>query len=151
MSPSSITELRAPDGKFVSARTPLERFIEKCRFNPYTGCVEWIGARTRGQGHTSWYGRFWYIDRMVLAHRWAAEHIHGLAVTPDVQVDHCCYKDRPCNTLCVQHLQVVTPTVNRELQWIRVQVGLDPEPEPYAPDDDAWVPFFTEPEWLKYA
>lgn len=142
---SSITEARAPDGKFLPGLPALQRFVAKCRFNPCTGCVEWIGARTRGQGKTAWYGGFWFNGKTVLAHRWAAEHIHGLPVTPDMQVDHECR-----NTLCVQHLQVVTPTVNRELQWIRVQVGLDPDPEPYAPDPEMWVPFFTEPEWLRH-
>lgn len=136
---------RQLDGRFVSTRPAIERFKEKCRFNPLTGCVEWIGARTRGQGHTAWYGRFHYEGKKVLAHRWAAEHIHGLIITPDVQVDHVCR-----NTLCVQHLQAVPPSVNRELQWIRVQVGLDPEPEPYVEPWDA-IPFYTMPEWLKNA
>ena len=129
-------------GRFKRTATARERFVSKCQFNPVTGCVEWIGARTRGQGHTAWYGSFWYNGRSILAHRWAAEHIHGQPVSPDVQVDHECR-----NTLCQHHLTVVTPQINRELQWIRVQVGLDPDPEPYIGDPDG-VPFYYPPEWL---
>lgn len=80
---------------------------------------------------------------MVKAHRWAAKHIHELDLPDYMQVDHECR-----NTLCVEHLAVVTPEVNRELQWIRVQVGLEPEPVPYMPDEDA-VPYYLEPEWMK--
>ncbi len=140
--------MRNVAGQFRSVATPLERFKRYCQFNPLTGCVEWIGGRTRGQGHHGWYGRFWDGSRSVLAHRWAALHIHGLTVTPDVQVDHCCFDDRPCNTLCVQHLQTVPPTVNRELQWIRAQVGLDPPPPQYESSNDD-VPFYIEPEWMR--
>lgn len=59
-----------------------------------------------------------------------------------MQVDHGCG-----NTLCVQHLASMPPAANRELQWIRVQVGLDPPPVAPAIDDDG-VPFFWPPEWL---
>lgn len=128
--------------RFASTGTPRERFLRYCRFDPCTGCVEWIGGKTRGQGHYGWYGRFWDGARSVLAHRWAAQHIHGLAVTPLVQVDHECR-----NTLCQHHLSVVSPTTNRELQWIRVQVGLDPAPDQYKNDPDE-IPFYYPPEWL---
>lgn len=140
--------MRDTKGKFIK-RDPLERFKQYCRFNPLTGCVEWIGARTRAQGKTAEYGYFWDGKRMVLAHRWSAVHIHGLDISdPTTQVDHCCFPDRPCNTLCVQHVQVIPATMNRELQWIRVQVGLDAPREPYEPNPDD-IPYYTEPEWLK--
>lgn len=80
----------------------------------------------------------------MLSHRWAAEHIHGLPLTAELQVDHECG-----NTLCQHHLAVVAPTLNRELQWIRVQVGLDEPPQPYEVGDD--IPFYIEPDWLKAA
>lgn len=117
--------------------------MEKVRFDPCTGCVEWTGARTRGQGHTAWYGSFWDGERSVLVHRWAAKHVHGMDVPDDMQVDHECR-----NTLCVQHLQVVTAQVNREYQWIRVQVGLLPAPPEYERDPDD-VPYYLKPEWVK--
>lgn len=128
--------------------TAHQRFLAKCRLNPCqgyngTGCVEWTGARTRGQGHTAWYGAFKFEGKVVKAHRWAAKHIHELDLPDDMQVDHECR-----NTLCVEHLAVVTAEVNRELQWIRVQVGLEPEPAPYVPDEDA-VPYYIEPEWMR--
>lgn len=48
--------------------------------------------------------------------------------------------------MCVAHLQSVTAAVNRELQWIRVQVGLDPDPEPTTMTD-AGIPWYTPPIW----
>lgn len=138
---------RCAKGRFQKTKSAMERFIEKCEFDPYTGCVIWTGARTRGQGHNGWYGRFHYQGRKILAHRWAAEHIHGLKLTQFEQVDHCCPIPKIPNTLCVQHLQVVSPTLNRELQWIRVQVGLEEPPEPFVePERD--IPFFEQPIWL---
>ena len=122
-------------------RLAIDRFVEKCRFNALTGCVEWTGAKTRGRGHHDWYGSFWFERESWLAHRWAAYHIHGLPID-DLQVDHVCG-----NTLCVQHLQSITPTLNRELQWIRTQVGLLPPPPEYEPNPDD-VPFFYPPTWL---
>ena len=59
--------------------TPLERFIAKCRFEPRTGCVRWIGGKTSGRGNTALYGSFWFEGRRWFAHRWAAAYIHGLA------------------------------------------------------------------------
>lgn len=142
--------LRTERGTFASI-DPLQRFLKYCRFNPLTGCVEWIGATTSAQGKFAKYGYFWDGKRMVLAHRWSAQHIHGLDISdPTTQVDHCCFPDRPCNTLCVQHVQVVPAAVNRELQWIRVQVGLLECPPQYEPDAND-VPFFTDPDWMKNA
>lgn len=120
------------------------RFIAKCKFNACTGCVEWTGGRTRGQGHTAWYGAFWFDGRSVLAHRFAAEYIHGHRLEPWLQVDHECR-----NTLCVQHLQSISAELNRELQWVRVQVGLLPDPQPYVEEPDL-IPFFIEPNWIKH-
>jgi hypothetical protein len=86
--------------------TARERFLAKCRFNACTGCVEWVGGKTRGKGKTAWYGSFWDQGRRWLAHRWAAQYIHGLDIE-NRDVDHMCG-----NTLCVHHLQAVTGLVN---------------------------------------
>lgn len=115
--------------------------MDKCRFNPATGCVEWVGGKTRGRGKTSWYGSFWYEGRRWTAHRWAARFIHGLEID-GLEVDHECG-----NTLCVHHLQTCTGPVNRELYWIRVEVGLEPEPDEAGPEDDG-IPFHLPPPWF---
>lgn len=141
---------RLANGRFAkSDKTALERFKEKCEFNPVTGCVIWKGARTRGQGKTRWYGRFWDGKKHVLAHRWAAEHIHGLDLSdPDTQVDHCC----PCgpDTLCVEHLQTATGAQNLAYYWIRVEVGLyEDHPQQESLEPLINIPWYSEPEWLK--
>jgi hypothetical protein len=59
-----------------------------------------------------------------------------------MEVDHECG-----NTLCVHHLQAVTGSVNRELYWIRVEVGLEPEPVEPEPENDG-IPWFSPPAWL---
>lgn len=128
-------------GRFRVSRAALDRFLDKCRFNPVTGCVEWIGGKTRGRGKTSWYGSFWAEGKAWKAHRWAARFIHGLEID-GMEVDHECG-----NTLCVHHLQVCTGSVNRELYWIRVEVGLEPEPDEPGPEDDG-IPWFDPPDWF---
>jgi hypothetical protein len=144
----------------VPKRSAIERFAEKCAFDPYTGCVMWVGAQTSGHGHNEPYGYFWFQGRMILAHRWSAEHIHGLAID-GLQVDHCC--PHGPSTLCVQHVKPETAEVNRYLQharpgrafqdlatrrhWVFVQKGyLEPEPPPERfPDAE---PIFVPPRWL---
>jgi hypothetical protein len=145
---------------YARFKTPLERFVEKCAFDPYTGCVMWIGGTTSGQGHNEPYGRFWNGERMVYAHRWSAEHIHGFDVT-GLQVDHNCPVGP--STLCVEHVNPETSEVNRILQatrpgrafqdletrryWIHVQVGLEPLPPRERMPADA--PVFLPPAWLR--
>lgn len=122
---------------------PLARFLAKCRFNACTGCVEWIGGKTRGRGKTRWYGSFWYGGKRWLAHRWAALHIHGIEIA-GMDVDHKC-----TNTLCVRHLQAVPQSVNTALYWIRAEVGLEPyQDEPEV--DSEGVPFYLPPVWLPH-
>lgn len=41
-------------------RPALERFAEKCRFDPTTGCVLWTGGTTAGHGNSARYGAFWF-------------------------------------------------------------------------------------------
>lgn len=143
-----MTYVIGPNGKLAGRNcgTPLERFIAKCRHDPVTGCVVWIGGTTQGRGHHQPYGSFWFEGRRWFAHRWAAKYIHGLEIK-DMQVDHCCPMLNTPNTLCVEHLQAILPAVNRELQWIRVQVGLDEYPFP-EPGLYGGSPCFDPPAWL---
>lgn len=130
-------------------RLALARFAEKCRFEPATGCVVWTGGTTSGRGHNTLYGSFWFERRRWFAHRWSAKHIHGLTID-GLQVDHCCSFLNTPDTLCVEHLQAVPPSVNRELQWIRTQVGCEGFDYPY-PDlvrDPTDPPFFSPPAWF---
>lgn len=135
-------------GRFLS-RPALERFAEKCRFDPTTGCVLWIGGQTSGQLKTAKYGSFRDGKRRWFAHRWPAKHIHGLEIE-GLQVDHCCPSGP--NTLCVQHLQAVTQAVNLQLQWGRRLWGWDEWEEQNssaANDADDAIPFHLPPAWLR--
>ena len=135
--------------RLVGLLSPLERFRRYCRFEPETGCVVWTGGRVRGRGKHGWYGAFHFEGRGWRAHRWAAKFIHGLDIDRvGHQVDHCCpHIERP-NTMCVEHLQLVPASVNRELQWIRAEVGLDDPPEPSGGAEPGMVPFYSPPAWL---
>lgn len=138
--------------------TPLERFAEKCAFDPYTGCVMWIGGTTHGHGNNAPYGSFW-DGRRWFAHRWAAHHIHGLDIN-GLPVGHNC--PHGPTTLCVQHLAGMTREQNQEMikshpgrciqdittkrYWIYIAVGLEEyrAPERDIPD----IPFYDPPAWL---
>lgn len=125
----------------------MERFARLCRFNPYTGCVEWIGGKTSGGGKIapSLYGTFWFEGKRWSAHRWAAKYIHGLDID-GLHVDHCC--PHGSNTLCQQHLQPVTPEVNTALYWMRVEGRAEEEPAPLAHLGDDGIPWYSPPPWL---
>lgn len=123
---------------------PIARFAAKCEFKPGTGCVLWTGAKTRGRGKTVTYGSFWYEGKAWRAHRWSAEFIHGQDFPDDYQVDHECN-----DPMCVEHVQAIPAPVNRELQWIRVQVGTDELEDEERPEHDKEVPFHEPPDWLK--
>lgn len=127
----------------------MARFVQKCEFQPGTGCVVWTGGKTSGRGNHALYGSFWFASRRWFAHRWAAAFIHNMDLSGK-QVDHYCPHIPVPNTLCVHHVQCITPSMNRELQWVRIQKGIDPYPygefiEP--PEDD--VPYYPEPPWLR--
>lgn len=148
----------------VLAIDPLRRFVEKCEFDPVTGCVLWRGGTTQGRGNTAVYGSFWFEGRRHFAHRWAGVHIHGLDLD-GVQAGHCC-PGRP-NTLCVQHLVGQTAAANNAEQharlgpigkrveqtstqrqfWLFVQLGIEHLPEPPAQPDD--MPFHEPPAWFR--
>lgn len=139
---------REPNGRWQQ-RPALERFAEKCRFEPETGCVVWIGGTSSGQLKTALYPVFWDDGRRWFGHRWAAKNIHGIDID-GFEVDHCCPLPRP-NTLCVHHVQAVTKLRNLELQWGRRLWGWDdwePEPEPDS-DPALAVPFHLPPAWLR--
>jgi hypothetical protein len=152
-------------------KTALQRFAEKCEFDPATGCVLWTGGTTAGQGNSARYGAFWDAGPWK-AHRWAAIHIHGFALGAD-QAGHCCPAGP--NTLCVQHLTGQTITENviernervaRERRqkclqdsmtrqaWLFVQLGINGEPEPESTNQNleprlADIPFHEPPEWFR--
>lgn len=136
----------------------LERFAAKCRFEPETGCVIWMGAKSWGRGKSIRYGGFKFEGKVWLAHRWAAKFIHGFEID-ELQVDHCCPNIPIPNTLCVQHVQPLSAERNRHLQterrraFVFLEKGLlpfediyGPQPEPVNIED--MVPFHEPPEWL---
>lgn len=141
-------------------RPALVRFAEKCAFDPYTGCVMWVGGTTAGHGHNEPYGSFWFEGEKWTAHRWAAIHIHGFDIT-GLQVDHNCPAGP--STLCVEHLKPETAEVNRYLQnvrpgrafqdldtkryWLFVSKGIEPTPSRRR-RVSLDIPFHTPPEWL---
>lgn len=142
-----------------SYRPALERFAEKCEFDPATGCVLWTGGTTAGRGNTARYGSFWFEGARWFAHRWAAIHIHGIALGEN-QAGHNCPAGP--NTLCVQHVTGQTQLENlAELNgrlkakqcnadrqyFLFLALGIEQAPEPVEPDPEA-VPFYTPPEWL---
>lgn len=159
-----LPEQPRQSGKFLSNGPALARFAAKCRFDPATGCVIWIGGKTSGRGNSAEYGSFWDDGRRHFAHRWAAENIHGLDIV-GLQVGHVCPYGP--NTLCVEHVEPQTHAENiaeqlerlgpihaRQTQdaaqrqyWLFVSIGLEPAPEPPRANGGD-IPFFTPPEWL---
>lgn len=157
--------VRGHKGRLIRLATPemvaaaLERFKRYCRFDAETGCVLWTGGKTMGRGHSDPYPAFWFNGDNWLGHRWSAKFIHGLDIEA-FHVDHCCPNIPLPNTLCVEHVQALTPRENRLLQtdrrrrFIHLQVGLlpyedvyGPQPDPIPPDQ--LIPFHEPPAWLK--
>lgn len=133
---------------FDAPEDALRRFAAKLEFDPCygldgTGCVLWTGGTTCGQGKHIRYGAFKFERRRWFAHRWAALYIHRQEIEGR-QVDHGCNR-----ALCMNHLQAMPPEINRELQWIRVQVGLEENPRPQFEEDTLAIPFYVEPDWYK--
>lgn len=157
----------AADGR---GKPALQRFAEKCEFDPVTGCVLWTGGTTAGKGNSARYGAFW-DNGPWKAHRWAAFHIHGLELGSN-EAGHCCPSGP--NTLCVQHLEGQTKAANIAERNTRVarqnalglqsaetrqfylfkQLGIG-EPEPITEEMEALraalddIPFYEPPEWLR--
>lgn len=132
----------------------MERFLSFCRFEPETGCVVWTGGRSMGRGHHVPYGAFWFEGRRWAAHRWSAKFIHGHEVE-GMDVDHCCENIPHPNTLCVDHVQAITPAQNRFLQtrrkWAHLECGLASYEDYYGPQRDPPLdlpPLYQPPAWL---
>lgn len=136
-----------------SYRPALERFAEKCRYDPATGCVLWTGGTTAGHGNSARYGSFWFEGARWYAHRWSAIHIKGIDLGGN-QAGHCCPAGP--NTLCVEHVTGQTQLANlvelnnrlkaRVVQsaeerqyWLLVRLGFEAEP-----------PNFSNPDILEY-
>lgn len=157
--------VRGDKGRFIRPTTPelvaeaLERFRRYCQPEPETGCVIWTGGTRSGRGHHVPYPNFWFNGKSWHGHRWSAKFIHGQDIE-GFHTDHCCPNIPIPNTLCVEHVQSITPRQNRELQFTRrrdfvyLQVGLlkhkdlygyDLDPETLQPPD---APFFPPPAWL---
>lgn len=144
----------------------LQRFAEKCEFDPVTGCVLWTGATQAGKGNTTRYGSFWDEGQSIRAHRWAAVNIHGIELGTD-DAGHCC--PHGPNSLCVQHLEGQTKAVNVAERNTRVakanqsaatrqfylfqQLGIhEPEPDPEIERLSVElndIPFYEPPEWFR--
>lgn len=151
---------RAPSGQFTIVRPAIERFAEKCRHDPATGCVLWMGGRTRGRGNSAEYGSFWFEGSRWFAHRWSGVHIHKLDLTGK-QAGHCC--PHGPDTLCVEHVtgqtqrenlaemhdrrQATQSAADRQY-WLLVERGYEKLPEP-APAPTGLVPFYEPPLWLR--
>lgn len=103
----------------------IARFLSYTVECPYTGCLIWAGAKSRGRGNTAWYGSFHMHPHSVRAHKFYAVAVLGLRPNSALHhLDHTC-----TNSLCVRHVECVPISVNLKLRWIRIQVGLDPEPD----------------------
>lgn len=150
----------------------LQRFAEKCDFDPTTGCVVWTGGTTAGRGNSAVYGSFWDGGRRWYAHRWSAANIHGLDIAGR-QVGHCCpHTGGKPNTLCVEHVQAQTQLENLEEQiargagaagasvaaavaqsnderqhWLFVSLGIAQAPPVWTPDVGAPA-FHRPPAWF---
>lgn len=160
--------MAAPKGNRFSAaanrsKSALQRFAEKCEFDPTTGCVLWIGGTCAGQGNSARYGSFWDEGRSIRAHRWSAVHIHGIDLGTD-EAGHCC--PHGPNTLCVEHVESQTksanigerntrvakanqPATTRQFYLFKSLGILEPEPDTSPPAQAVAVPYYDPPAWLR--
>ena len=94
----------------------IARFLSLCELDPATGCLLWLGAKSRGQGNTHWYGSFTPTGHhSVRAHKFFAVAILGLRPERHVHhLDHTCQ-----NTLCVCHIECVSILTNLHRRWSR--------------------------------
>jgi hypothetical protein len=123
----------------MTTKTTEQRFWEKVEWRA-NGCLEWVGAigwsRPEFGKHRGLpYGRFYWNQRLGMAHRYAYERVHG-PVPAGLEIDHKCH-----NTRCVndEHLEAVTKQVNMErapgnASWGNAQKTHCPNGHPF--DDD---------------
>lgn len=77
-------------------KSPLDRFMSKVSIEE--SCWTYTGQTDNG------YGRFWYMGKGILAHRWIYEQLVS-PIPPEMQIDHLC-RNRSC--VNVGHLEVVS-------------------------------------------
>lgn len=158
----SLPSIETSDGKLVNgslrptkgtnfkvAKTSLDRFREKCIFDPDTGCVLWNGGLTRGGQKESncLYGVFWDNGRRHSAHRWACENVHGKPIPEGWHAGHTCPTGP--DSLCVQHVEPQSPNENWKLRHDPGAADRSLERRRVIAEGRAGgVPFFTEPAWL---
>ena len=68
----------------------IERFMEKIKKDPESGCWIWIGSCTPTGG----YGSFWDEGKLQRAHRWSYKHFHGEISDKEVVCHKC--DNPPC-------------------------------------------------------
>ena len=86
-----------------------QRFLSKIDFHSSPiGCWIWKGRIDR-KGTNNEYGRFWFGNTNVMAHRFSYEFLGDYEIPKDYQVDHLCK-----NQICVNpnHLQAVPQQEN---------------------------------------
>lgn len=85
--------------------SPKNRFVSKIDFHTSPiGCWIWKGSH---RGYI--YGSFWFMEKNVMAHRFAYEFIGGYEIPEGYSIDHLCK-----NTSCVNpnHLEAVSKSEN---------------------------------------
>ena len=80
-----------------------ERFLSHVNKDDINGCWNWIGAKSKDG-----YGRFWFRDKLWLAHRASYEIFIG-KIPHGMQLDHLC-RNRSC--INPKHLEAVTQQEN---------------------------------------
>lgn len=69
----------------MPGRDPVERFTEKYKVDPKTGCFVWTAAlNSRGYGAFGFGGS----GKTVLAHRWAYIYIGKKKIPKNLVIDH---------------------------------------------------------------
>lgn len=95
--------------KYGDAEEPVRRHSDaEQAFSAMTErngeCLEWTGCKSRG------YGKLRVGGKMIAAHRYAWERVHG-PILEGLVIDHMCWNPACVN---VDHLRVVTQLGNRQ-------------------------------------
>lgn len=96
----------------------VARFLAKTMRHP-SGCLIWLGAKSRGKGKKLWYGTFYVKGKLVRAHKFACVAL-GTGTECGNDVDHTCHF-----SLCVEHthLESVPPAINQERRLNRARAS----------------------------